>query len=114
VHPAGALVKSGGTVYVVTAGGQLAPFTSLAVFNSYGYSFAQVVPANAADVALPRTSPVLLRDGTLVSSNGSYYIISDGQARAFSSLANMVAAGYSVKNVVTVNLSSYPLGAPTF
>ena len=49
-HLAGTLVNNGGTVQMVVSGG-LWGIPSESVFNTWGYSFADVVPANAADMA---------------------------------------------------------------
>lgn len=48
-HLPGTLINNGGTVQMVVSGG-LWGIPSIDVFNSWGYSFADVVPANAADV----------------------------------------------------------------
>ncbi len=49
-HLPGVLVNNGGTVQMVVSGG-LWGIPSIEVFNSWGYSFADVVPANSADTA---------------------------------------------------------------
>jgi len=53
-HLPGTLVNNGGTVQLVGGTGLLG-VPDLATFNSWGYSFAKVVPANAADKSLPQT-----------------------------------------------------------
>lgn len=60
-HRSGALINNNGTVQMVsiTSGGLLG-FPSLNVFNSWGFSFADVVPSNAADRQLSQTT--VLRD----------------------------------------------------
>ncbi|MEZ4180080.1 MAG: hypothetical protein R3B41_00975 [Candidatus Doudnabacteria bacterium] len=50
-HRMGVLVNNGGTVQMVVSGG-LWGIPSIDVFNSWGYSFADVVPANSADTAM--------------------------------------------------------------
>lgn len=57
-HPAGTLVNQAGTVYLLTATGKQG-IPSLAVFNSWGYSFGKVVPANSYDNALPMSSGIM-------------------------------------------------------
>jgi hypothetical protein len=47
-HRSGVLINSNGTIQLVAASG-LVGIPSLASFNSWGYSFRSVVPANAAD-----------------------------------------------------------------
>ncbi|HMQ01730.1 MAG TPA: hypothetical protein PKD79_01520, partial [Candidatus Doudnabacteria bacterium] len=48
-HLPGVLINNSGTVQMVVSGG-LWGIPSIEVFNSWGYSFADVVPANAADL----------------------------------------------------------------
>lgn len=57
-HPAGTLVNNAGTVELVTATGTQG-IPSLAVFNSWGYSFSDVVPANSYDKALPMSAGIM-------------------------------------------------------
>jgi len=85
-------------------------FESEAVFNTYGFSFAKVVPANAADKALAQGSLVKFRDGTLVKDGATYYLISDGKKLKFSSAADLAAKGYKTGNVISANLQKYELG----
>lgn len=53
-HLPGTLVNNGGTVQLVGANGLLG-VPDLATFNSWGYSFGKVVPANASDKAMTQT-----------------------------------------------------------
>src|SRR6185503_14416860 len=53
-HLPGTLVNNGGTVQLVGANGLLG-VPDLATFNSWGYSFSKVVPANAADKTYTQT-----------------------------------------------------------
>ncbi len=65
-HRAGVLVNNGGTVQMIVNGG-LWGVPSLEVFNSWGYSFADVVPANTADKALAQIGVIPARQaGQLV------------------------------------------------
>ncbi len=57
-HPVGTLVNDKGTVYLMTASGKMG-IPSLSVFNSWGYSFAKVVPANSYDSAIAMSSGVM-------------------------------------------------------
>ena len=57
-HPAGTLVNQAGTVYLITATGKQG-IPSLSVFNSWGYSFSKVAPANSYDNALPMSSGIM-------------------------------------------------------
>ncbi|HEX5430083.1 MAG TPA: hypothetical protein VFX17_03355 [Patescibacteria group bacterium] len=60
-HPAGTLVSSSGTIWVMGASGRMG-IPSMAVFNSYGYNLAHVVAANAADLAMPDQGAVTARN----------------------------------------------------
>lgn len=59
-HLAGTLVNNGGTVQLVVSGG-LWGVPSMDVFNSWGWSFADVVPANTADKLLSQTGVIPAR-----------------------------------------------------
>lgn len=106
-HPSGSLVSSKGTIYWVM-NGQLLPFSSQAVFKSYGFAKTRVVKANASDLALPKGDLVKFRDGTLVKYQGNYYLISNGQKLPFSSKSALIKAGYKTKNVINADLKDYP------
>ncbi len=65
-HLPGVLVNNSGTVQMVVSGG-LWGVPSMDVFNSWGYSFSDVVPANAADKALSQVGVIPARQaGQLV------------------------------------------------
>ncbi|MDB4939613.1 MAG: baaA1 [Candidatus Doudnabacteria bacterium] len=57
-HPTGALVNQSGTIYLITSSGKMG-IPSESVFNTWGYSFAKAVPANAADIAVPMSSGIM-------------------------------------------------------
>jgi hypothetical protein len=57
-HPVGTLVNDNGTVFLITASGKMG-IPSLSVFNSWGYSFKNVVAANSYDKALPMSSGIM-------------------------------------------------------
>ncbi len=96
-HRAGVLVNNNGTVYLVGATGLLG-IPDIATFNSWGYSFSDVVVANAADKAMSQTgvmaartagqlSPTALTgsgsgsgSGSVVSGNVSAMLASDTPA----------------------------------
>ncbi len=59
-HLPGVLVNNNGTVQLVGSNGLLG-IPDLATFNSWGYSFADVVPANAADKAMTQTGVMAMR-----------------------------------------------------
>src|SRR5579872_3747103 len=108
-HPEGALVLDGKTVWWIINGTRQG-FESEAVFNTYGFTFSRVVAANAADLNLPQGDLVKFRDGTLVTSDGNYYIISDGAARQFSSLTAFLGLGYLQQNAINASLANYQTG----
>ncbi len=108
-HPEGALVLDGQTVWWILDGKRRG-FESEAVLNTYGFSYDRIVNANAADRALGEGSLVKFRDGTLVNKTGSYYIISDGKSRAFTSASVFSTYGYSQSNAITADLSNYTAG----
>lgn len=57
-HPVGTLVNDHGTVYLMTVSGKMG-IPSLSVFNSWGYSFSKVVPANSYDSAVSMSSGIM-------------------------------------------------------
>jgi len=57
-HPAGTLVNDNGTVYLMSNSGKQG-IPSLSVFNSWGYSFSKVVPANSYDHAVAMSNGVM-------------------------------------------------------
>jgi hypothetical protein len=59
-HRQGALVNQSGTVYLVGTS-TLLGIPSVDVFNSWGYSFADVVPANAADMSMAKNGVMCAR-----------------------------------------------------
>jgi hypothetical protein len=59
-HLPGTLVNNNGTVQLVGASGMLG-IPDLATFNSWGYSFTKVVPADAADKAMTQTGVMAAR-----------------------------------------------------
>ncbi len=59
-HRTGVLVNNGGTVQLVGSNGLLG-IPDLTTFNSWGYSFSDVVPANTADKALTQTGVMVAR-----------------------------------------------------
>ncbi len=59
-HRPGTLINNNGTVQLVVTGG-LWGVPSMDVFNSWGWSFSDVVPANSADVLLSQTGVIPAR-----------------------------------------------------
>lgn len=111
-HPAGSLVLSGGTVWHITDDGTgRHGIESLAKFQSKRYSFANVVPANSADLALPDMGLLPWGNGVLFNDGGTIYQVSGGMKHGFTSAANFTGNGFSFANVVSGNLSAVPAGA---
>lgn len=65
-HVPGTLINNGGTVQLVGNSG-LMGIPDIATFNSWGYSFAKVVPANAADTAKAQTGVMATRQAGQLS-----------------------------------------------
>jgi hypothetical protein len=108
VHPPGAVVKtSDGTVWFITNAGQRRAFTSSGAFLSYGFlSFAQVVDATSADLALPTGVFIAPRDGSVFCATetkdsdvkGECALITGGMKAAFTSAAVFNGQGFSFSN----------------
>ena len=60
-HRPGVLVNNNNTVQLVGASGMLGIPTDVSIFNSWGYSFADVVPANSADKSLTQVGIIQTR-----------------------------------------------------
>src|SRR3989344_5108719 len=104
-HPAGTLVLSGGTVWHVSDDGTMRHgIDSLAKFLSNRYSFANVVPANSADLALPDGGLLGWGSGVLFNDGGTVYVVTGGVKRGFTSAAVFTGLGYSFSNVVNASL----------
>lgn len=111
-HPGGTLVLSGGTVYMLNddATGRYG-IDSLEKFNSQRFSFANVVPANSADLALSDLGLLSWGSGVLFNDGGTVFQVAGGMKHGFTSAANFTGNGFSFAKVKTGNLSSLPAGA---
>jgi hypothetical protein len=106
-HLPGVLVNNNGTVQLVGANGLLG-IPDLATFNSWGYSFTNVVPANAADQTMTQTGVMAARvagqlSPTALANNGSTTCTSNCSAVVNGSVSAMLssdtpAAGTLVSN----------------
>jgi hypothetical protein len=127
--PAGTNIISNGTVYYIAApaeGGAplgcteagssscpaledyLIPYPNAAVFESYGFnSWASVVPASAADMALQQSGIMNYADGSLVDDHGTvYYIEPSTECKApFTSAQVFLGMGYSFSSVISGDTS---------
>jgi hypothetical protein len=111
-HPGGTLVLSSGTVYQLNADGTgRYGINSLEKFNSSRFSFAKVVPANSADLALPDLGLLAWGSGVLFNDGGTVYQVAGGTKHGFTSAANFTGNGFSFAKVKTGSLTSVPAGA---
>lgn len=71
-HPAGALVKMNSGVYLLDQ--TSSHYLSLLAFNSNSYAWNDLVPATAADIALPVGVGGTIAPGTMLYSGGNIYV----------------------------------------
>lgn len=121
VHPEGFnVVDTTGTVYRIVKGTRQ-PYTSAGAFLSYSFNtWADVVPANAADMALPLMTSlkpgntektvtfVAPRDGSLIRDQGMLYIVTNGYRQAFATEQVFTGLGYNMANVLDGDVSFMP------
>ena len=69
-HRPGTLINNNGTIQLVVTGG-LWGTPSMDVFNSWGWSFADVVPANSADLLLSQTGVISARQAGQLSPSAT-------------------------------------------
>lgn len=109
-HRPGVLVNDNGTVKLVGNNGVLG-IPDMATFNSWGYSWAKVVPANAADKALPMSGVMAARQAgqlspTALSSNPNNPPVVSGNVTASlaydTPAAQTIAISSTVKTVATL------------
>ncbi len=126
----GQLINNNGTVYLVSQNG-LYGFPDLATFNSWGYSFSQIVTANSTEVNLTmiglvpmksvvcaspldqingkcpvansNTVSVAARVGAIINLNGTIYLVGKDGLYGFPDLATFNSWGYSFSQIVTAN-----------
>ena len=129
-HRAGVLVNNAGTVYLVGATGLLG-IPDVSTFNSWGYSFSDVVPANTADKALSQTgvmatrtagqlSPSALTGGSTVSG-GNLTVAAGSQptgatlasGSAFNPVLNFSLSASQQVNVTGITFTKTGLAANT-
>ncbi|HEX5429466.1 MAG TPA: right-handed parallel beta-helix repeat-containing protein [Patescibacteria group bacterium] len=114
-HPDGTLVLDGQTVYLIKDGKRYG-FRDPSEYESYGYNFSQVVPANDSDIRLGFDPANIMKamPGTLVldkSDGRTVYMIGENYTkRGFVSSAVFKDLGYTFKNLPTIDLSDYPTG----
>ncbi len=81
-HLPGVLVNNGGTVQMVVSGG-LWGIPSIEVFNSWGYSFADVVPANSGDTAKAQVGVIPARMAGELTPTGTTGPVTPGPGGTF-------------------------------
>ena len=110
-HPAGTLVNYSGTIWMITGTGR-AGIPSLAVFNSWGLDFADVTPANAADLALGVEANVGYRVGTLVNDSGTVYAITSSNGKqGFPTASCYTDFGFMWSSLIAGSTSGLTAGA---
>ncbi|MDR3642599.1 MAG: hypothetical protein P4L74_03175 [Candidatus Doudnabacteria bacterium] len=116
-HLPGTLVNNNGTVQLMGNGGVLG-IPDLNTFNSWGYSFGKVVPANAADKAMSQTgvmavrtpgqlSPIAMSGGTTNPGSGGTPVTVGPISVSLSS--SNPASGTLVQGQVAAPLAAYSL-----
>ncbi|HLC44276.1 MAG: hypothetical protein A2722_04015 [Candidatus Doudnabacteria bacterium RIFCSPHIGHO2_01_FULL_50_11] len=112
-HMSGEVILNSGTVYLISGNERLG-FRSADEFLADGYTFDMVVPATDADMALPYTRDVSIRDGSLVldlADNQTIYLIYAGIARPVAIPAFAGTLGTEQRIVYQADLSLYARGA---
>lgn len=105
-HPAGTLIENGGAVYIINdSGNKRLSFGSAEKFFSHRLSFDRVVPANAADMALPEGDTPEWGDGVLFADNNIIYQVSGGKKHGFTSAEVFLGQGFSFEMVRNADLS---------
>ncbi len=113
-HPDGTIVQVSGqpTVYLIQDGAKLA-FPSPEVLFSQNYTWSDIKTATSADSGLADGSQVKFREGTLLKTGATVYVVDqlvDGslQKRAIANLNTFYGLGYSFYKVVEVSSSALP------
>lgn len=112
-HPAGTLVQSGNTVWQINDNGDgRFSIESPEKFYSNRLSFNNVVPASAADLALPVAGSLPWGDGVLFADGGIIYQVSQGTKHGFISADVYLGQGFTFPMVRQGNLSTLQEGQP--
>jgi len=113
-HSNGTLVLDGTTVYLIQNGKRVA-FRDANEYKSHGFSFGQLVAANASDKFMAVASVQKALEGTLAldaSDHRTVYMIGPNNTkRGFTSDAVFKQLGYNYKGLLTINLGDYATGA---
>lgn len=122
-HRPGVLVNNNGTVQLVGTNGLLG-IPDLTTFNSWGYSFADVVPANSADKMMTQTgvmaartagqlSPTAVTGGTTPNPTGTPSGALTVSYAASNPASGTHASGTAYNPVLTVNMTASSAGSVT-
>lgn len=110
-HPPGTLISQSGTIWQIDdTGKKRLPFDSAEKFYSLRLSFDRVVPANAADMALPEGDSPAWGNGVLFVDNNVIYQVSNGQKHGFTSAEVFLGQGFKFESAQPGNLSALPEG----
>jgi hypothetical protein len=104
----GVLINQNGTVYLITPSGKMG-IPSESVFNSWGYSFAKTVPANAADIAAPMSAGIMpaFALGRLSPYDSNTVVIPQSGPLTASASYDMPASGTIVSGQATADLAHF-------
>ncbi len=106
-HAPGTNIKTtDGTVFLITRDNQRRPYSSLAIFRSFGFNARNpIVEANSFDLALPIGDPIRPQDGKLFVDRGTVYLVTQGRKAGFASADVFRRLGYNFAQVVSADLS---------
>lgn len=107
-HRPGVLVNNNGTVQLVGTNGLLG-IPDLATFNSWGNSFADVVPANAADKAMTQTGVMAARQPGQLSPTATTSVPTASGSYSAMLASDNPAAGTLVAAQATADLAHFTL-----
>ncbi|TSA46107.1 hypothetical protein D4R52_01165 [bacterium] len=105
----GTLINDSGKIYLIAQNGR-APFSTPAIFYSYGYDFSAARLAGPEDLKLQELAPLPYRDGALVNDRGTIYLISNGTKFGFQTWNGFTSRGYEIKTAVSGDTSGYAQG----
>ena len=117
----GANVLMNGTVYYVAPAAAigvpenpppqptLRPYTSAAVFLSYGINaWSTVVPISVTEAALKISDPMFYAEDTLINDNGTVYLATNGNKCGITSANLFISYGYKWSSVINGDTNFMP------
>ncbi len=118
-HNAGTnLIDGSGTIYTITQDGHRRAYSSAGAFLSYTFNvWANVVPINSLDMALPDGGLVAPRDGSIMCADrgqakGTCYVVTQGKLAGFTNLNSFVRQGYNFNIAIVGDVSFLPITDP--